>query len=177
MGAERFVLKDGRQLVLRATAKKDYEAVQTYFEQLGQETIFTYQYPGKPRQTKEYFEKSLATSWGMIALDGDKVVGLIATHWAHPDHPWMKHECEFCIHMLKDYCHQGLGQKFLNMMFDWANKNNISRIEGTVNAENRAGIGLYLKNGFVLEGVRRHATFINNKWYDEYYIGRIAVIK
>ncbi|MBR6411535.1 MAG: GNAT family N-acetyltransferase [Alphaproteobacteria bacterium] len=172
--AGKFTLKDGRQLILRPTEKKDYEAVQDYFEQLGRETIFTYQYPGRPRQTREHFEKSLGTSWGIIALDGEKVAGLVATRWPHPNHPWMKHECEFCVHMLKDYYRQGLGQKFLNLMFDWAKENKISRIEGTVNAENKAGIGLYIKNGFILEGTRRRATFINNKWYDEYYIGRIT---
>ena len=90
-----------------------------------------------------------------------------------PDHPWVKHICRFAVHMLKPYYHQGLGQEFLNLMFDWADQHHITRIEGSVHAENRAAISLYIKNGFIPEGMRRRATFINNHWYDEYYIGRI----
>jgi len=171
--SENFTLKDGRMLELRPAQPADYEAIQAYSDQLGQETIFTYQYPGRPHKSKEDFERAVQKSWWMVAWDGDKVAGLISVFQREPDHPWVKHICRFGVHMLKTYYRQGLGQKFLNLMFDWAAKHQITRIEGSVHAENRGAIALYLKNGFMLEGVRRRATFINGKWYNEYYIGRI----
>lgn len=172
--SEKFVLKDGRVLELQQVQVSDYEAVYAYFDQLGEETIFTYQYPGCPRKSREDFESMVQKSWWMGAWDGDKVVGLITVFWINPDHPWLKHNCRFGLHLLKAYYRQGLGQKFLSLMFDWATEHQITRIEGSVNAENMAAIALYIKNGFILEGTRRHATLINGRWYNEYYIGRLT---
>lgn len=172
--SEKFVLKDGRTLELRKAEPSDYDAIQTYIDQLGHETIFTYQYPGRPHKPREEFDRSVQKSWWMVAWDGNKVAGMITAVCREPDHPWVKHICRFGIHMLKAYHHQGLGQKFLNLMFAWAEQNHITRIEGSVHAENRVAISLYLKNGFMIEGMRRHATFIDGRWCNEYYIGRIT---
>jgi len=171
--AEKFVLKDGRVLKLRQVLASDYNAIQTYLDQLGKETIFTYQYPGRPHKSKEDFERAIQKSWWMVAWDGDKVAGFITAFWPEPDHPWIKHICRFGLHLLKAYHRQGLGQKLLTLLFDWSKDHQITRIEGSVNAENQAAIALYIKNGFILEGTRHHSTFINGRWYNEYYIGRI----
>jgi RimJ/RimL family protein N-acetyltransferase len=38
---------------------------------------------------------------------------------------------------------------------------------------NQAGIALYKKRGFEIEGVRRHAMVVNGSYVDEYYMGKV----
>ncbi len=40
-------------------------------------------------------------------------------------------------------------------------------------AHNTAGIALYKKQGFEIEGTRRHAYIINGQYVDEYYMAKI----
>lgn len=171
---EIFQLKDGRQLVLRTIQETDYKAVQVYLKQLAKETIFTNQYPNRPEKTQEEFNKMIQRSWFMMAMDGDQVAGFISTHILHSDHPWRKHICSFGCHMLKQYTHQGLGHKFMDLMEQWAKENHIHRIEGSVREKNIPAIGLYLKHGFVLEGLMRDKACINGVWHNEYMISKMV---
>ena len=47
------------------------------------------------------------------------------------------------------------------------------KIEGEVRALNQAGIALYLKHGFIIEGAKRDTAFINGAWHTNYIIGKI----
>ncbi len=168
---DKFVLKNGKELIVRSVEVSDYLAVQEYIEQLVTETQFTLQYEGKPRPTLEEYEKSIDQKWMLIALDGDKVVGIVSGHPMM--HPWKLRVCNYGIHMLKAYHHNGLGHYFMNRLEEWARASNMHRIEGEVRAINMGGISLYLKHGFVIEGCKRDCVCIDGVWYSNYVIGKI----
>ncbi len=168
---EQFILKDGRELTIRLVQPSDYEAVQIYIEQMATENTFTNQYPGRPRKSREDFEASILKMWMLVILDGEKVVGVLS---AHPhQHVWEMRVCSYGIHMLKAYHRNGLGHHLMNRLEEWARQNNMHRIEGQVRAVNTAGLVLYLKHGFVVEGCRRDCVFINGEWFSNYFIAKI----
>jgi RimJ/RimL family protein N-acetyltransferase len=47
------------------------------------------------------------------------------------------------------------------------------RLELGVMINNAAGIALYTKMGFVIEGTRKHAYLVDGQWVDEYLMGRM----
>ncbi len=168
-----YKLKNGKILNIRAITEQDYEAVQDYVEKLATQTIFTNQYVGQPRKEKDAFIKGIKNAWIQIAIDDDKVVGLISSGISKPDHPWLKYTASFGIHMLEDYQGQGLGRYLMGLLEAWAKENKLKRIEGAVRTKNVKGIALYLKCGFEIEGMQKNYAFINNEWHNEYMIAKI----
>lgn len=167
-----FTLKNGKTLLIKSPDANDYDAVQTYLEQLATETVFTNQYVGKPRPTPEAFAEKIKKNWGLVAWDQDKIAGFI-TAGSPSHHPWLNRVCSFGVHMLKPYYRQGLGHYFMNRLEQWATTNHMHKIEGEVRALNQAGIALYLKHGFIIEGAKRDTAFINGTWHTNYIIGKI----
>lgn len=84
-----------------------------------------------------------------------------------------KHVANIVIGILEDYCGKGIGTIFFQIILDWANKNEVKRLELTVIAENKRAINLYKKFGFKVEGIREKATLKDGEYYDELYMAKI----
>ncbi len=170
---EIYKLKNGKEVEVRFPTPADYEAFEEYMDKLGHETIFTNQYPGKPRRSFPAFERALANNWFLVAFDGDKIAGLVSTTIIHPNNPYSGTVCNFGIHMLNKYKGNGLGSYFMKKMIDWAKSNKIHRIEGEVRHKNTTALALYQKHGFIIEGCKRNYANINGEWYHNYIIGNL----
>lgn len=76
----------------------------------------------------------------------------------------IKHVGLLSIGVLKAYQGLGLGSALLNSALMWAQSHGLKRVELFVFESNKAGLGLYKKHGFVIEGQRkkflRHAENI-----------------
>ena len=173
---EDFVLKNGQRVVIRDLEPKDYDSFCNFFQKLALETIFTNQYPNRPKQTKENFLRRFENK-AMFALgvfdNRDKMVGLCNVYIERPEHPWLNRSCEFGIMILKQYTSGGLGTYLMKKMEEWARRENMHRMMARVRAKNVAALSLYLKCGFVVEGLAREVAFINDEWHDEYLIAKI----
>jgi len=77
------------------------------------------------------------------------------------------------IGILPGYRGKGIGTELFNRVVEWAPKHNISRLELTAVTENQAGVALYKKSGFSIEGTKRNSLMINGTFIDEYYMSRI----
>lgn len=169
-----FKLKDGRVVELRQMNSNDCDAVLNYTAQMATETIFTNQYPGQPEKDIEQFKKAYDSpnNCFMGAFDGERVVGVASFHIMKPNHPWSGHSASFGITLLKEVHGNGLSKVILGELYKWARGKKLIRIEGNVRTRNQIAINLYLKEGFVIEGCRQKAAFINGEWHDEYYIAK-----
>lgn len=67
----------------------------------------------------------------------------------------------------------GLGTSLFQQLEKWAINQNIVRLELTVVTQNEAGIGLYKKSGFEIEGTKRKSLLIDGKCFDEYYMSKL----
>ncbi|WP_100065546.1 GNAT family N-acetyltransferase [Miniphocaeibacter massiliensis] len=85
----------------------------------------------------------------------------------------IKHIGYIVIGVLKDYRGLGIGSNLFNELELWARNNKITKLELTVICENTIAKNLYDSKGFIVEGVKKNSVFMNNKYYDEYYMGKV----
>ena len=67
-------------------------------------------------------------------------------------------------------------ENFYHMMCrldEWAGENGIVRLELTVECVNTGAKHLYEKNGLIVEGIRSKSMKVNDRFVDEYYMGKI----
>jgi RimJ/RimL family protein N-acetyltransferase len=173
---EKFRLKNGQEVTIRFAEAKDYEAYCVFYEKIAEETVFTNQYVGRPRRSKEAFEAQLHAEniYRLVVTDKDEqIVGVCTVVVERPEHPWLNKSCDFGIMLLKAYTGQGLGKYLMKKMEDWARSQKMHRIGAQVRTKNIAAMALYLKCGFEVEGIARDAAYINGEWHNQYYIGKI----
>lgn len=84
-----------------------------------------------------------------------------------------KHSVYIVIGILKEYRGQGIGTRLFKEMERWAYEHNIHRLELTVVAQNEAGLSLYNKMGFKIEGTKEDSLFIGGKFVDEFYMSKL----
>ena len=84
-----------------------------------------------------------------------------------------RHSAYLVIGILQAFAGQGIGTQLFQRMEEWARQKHIHRLELTVMAHNTAGIALYKKQGFAIEGARRHSLLINGQFVDEFSMAKL----
>lgn len=84
-----------------------------------------------------------------------------------------KHTAYLVIGILPEYRGQGIGTALFQHMGTWAINHNISRLELTVVTQNKAGLALYKKSGFKIEGTKHRSMIINGECFDEYMMAKL----
>jgi RimJ/RimL family protein N-acetyltransferase len=81
----------------------------------------------------------------------------------------VRHVVVLGIDVAPEYRKKGIGGALLTRMTDWARQHRvIRRVELTVFAHNERAINLYLKHGFVIEGLSKEAYFKSGQYIDAY---------
>ena len=85
-----------------------------------------------------------------------------------------RHVGEIHMAVRDDWHGKGVGTALMEAALDLAdNWLNLMRLELTVYADNEAGIALYKKFGFEIEGTHRLYAFRNGEYVDAYSMARI----
>lgn len=106
-----------------------------------------------------------------VAKKGKQVVGFMSA--TKGTFIRTKHLAYIVVGILAEYSGQGIGQRFMDELNQWATGQKLRRLELTVMTHNYNAIRLYEKNGFVKEGVKKDAMFIDGQFVDEFYMARI----
>jgi RimJ/RimL family protein N-acetyltransferase len=77
------------------------------------------------------------------------------------------------IGIVQAYTGQGIGTRLFEAAETWARGAGVHRLELTVMAHNHAGIALYRKMGFTIEGTRREALLVDGEYVDELYMAKL----
>ncbi|MFL6621749.1 MAG: GNAT family N-acetyltransferase [Sulfurifustis sp.] len=99
-----------------------------------------------------------------VARVGEQVVG-----WCDIsplDRPVYRHCGILGIGIIAGYRRQGIGTALLRAALKQAKEIGLKRVELTVRAPNRVAIALYQKLGFMQEGVKRNAIYIDGVYED-----------
>jgi len=107
----------------------------------------------------------------LVAEDGNRLVGYLLVIGGSARRN--RHSCYIVIGILKEYRGKGVGSQLFNELERWASKHKLRRIELTVVTRNKAGLSLYKKMGFEIEGTKRDALFIDGQYLDEYYMSKL----
>lgn len=106
-----------------------------------------------------------------VAEEADELIGFLMAIGGNANRN--KHAVYLVIGLLQAYRGQGLGTKLFIALEEWAKVNQVHRLELTVVKENSAGLSLYKKMGFEIEGTKKDSLLINGKFVDEYYMAKL----
>ncbi len=107
----------------------------------------------------------------LVAEDGNMLVGYLLVIGGNARRN--RHSGYIVIGILKDFRGKGVGTLLLEELEQWAFKHNLRRLELTVITRNEAGLSLYKKMGFEIEGTKRDSLFIDGEYLDEYYMSKL----
>ncbi|ADU30411.1 GNAT family N-acetyltransferase [Evansella cellulosilytica] len=107
----------------------------------------------------------------LLADHGDELVGYIIVIGGNAKRN--RHSAYIVTGVLHRFRAKGIGTQLFKSLESWSKKNNIHRLELTVVTENRAGLSLYKKMGFEIEGTKRDSLLIDGEYFDEYYMSKL----
>jgi RimJ/RimL family protein N-acetyltransferase len=84
------------------------------------------------------------------------------------------HKLSLAIGILQAYVGKGIGTRLFKVMEVWAKQQGITRLDLTVVLDNHRAIGLYTKQGFTIEGIKRHSLYIDGGYSDEYIMAKLV---
>lgn len=180
---EKSVLLDNKKNVtLKSSLAGDAEEIIKFRRKLGLETTNTYHHPDMVLDLKEQIDyintiEKHPRSFFITAFYNNEVVGNLGITPVKDKHPWTKHLAYFGVGIIKEFWGSGLIQEMLSEMLEYAVKMDYKKIEATVKADNEAALQAYLNIGFHIEGLRKRATIVNGKYFDEYHIAKYLDIE
>ncbi len=131
--------------------------------------------PGERKTTVLLLEKRLAkktrTSVILVAEEESKLVGYLFAVGEEINRK--RHSVYIAMGIHKKERGKRVGLKLLQKAEFWAREKNIRRIELTVIESNHAAISLYEKNGFSVEGIKRHSLKIDGEFVNELYMSKL----
>ena len=163
---------DGVDVRLRRLGPDDAAGLWLLQKALDAQTSFMmYESDERPDDVGATGKQIERTSFVLGAEVGDRLVGYLSAE--RGAYRRIRHIAYIVIGILAEYHHQGIGRACLTALDDWASEVGVHRLELTVQATNTAAIGLYMKAGFDVEGVRRDAMLVDGVFVDELYMAKI----
>ncbi len=99
-----------------------------------------------------------------VALEEGNVIGFCDI--TPCNRPGFGHSGSVGMGVLQEWRQQGLGRMLLEACIQKSIENGLTRIELEVYASNTIAIALYRRLGFVEEGLKRRARFLDGKYQD-----------
>jgi len=167
-------------MIIRRTVEEDAAAFVHFANQLDAETKFMMFEPGERNTTVEdqarIFRRTQDSSESiyLIAVEGDAIVGFIAGIGSSLRR--ISHRLMVVVGILEEYQGQGIGTKLFAELEQWAIEQGKQRLELTVMTHNEQGLSLYRKQGFEIEGTKKHSLVVDGKSIDEFYMSKIIGI-
>ncbi|MFL5625291.1 MAG: GNAT family N-acetyltransferase [Ktedonobacteraceae bacterium] len=164
-------------MIIRRILLDDAEQMRRLRLRLDEETQFMLFEPGEREisleEQKRQIEDVLARENQMIfvAEEDGQLVGYLSATGGYVRRN--RHSAEIVIGILQGFRGQGIGSQLFVAMEEWARQQHLHRLELTVMTHNTAGVALYKKQGFAIEGTRRHALIVNGQYVDEFYMAKI----
>lgn len=133
--------------------------------------------PGERKMTAEGLRKRIEalenarTSAILLAESEDGLAGYLFIIGSEANRT--RHSAYLAIGIRESSRGQGVGTKLFEQVDSWASENDVSRLELTVMAKNHAGVALYQKMGFIIEGIKKNSLKVDGEYVDEYYMAKL----
>ncbi len=157
----------------RQIKKEDVRAFYDCMKAIDQETEYMLYEPDERVWNQDLLEGKIEREQDFLvgAFEEKDIVGFLSAERGTARR--IQHSAYIVVGIQKAYCHRGIGSQFFAMLDDWARTNHITRLELTVRCDNEPAIHLYRKNGFVVEGVKKHTMRVNGEYVDEYTMAKL----
>lgn len=159
--------------IIRQLLSTDAAALLHLQRKLDRTTTYMLLQPEERNTSIEDLTQQLADTqnvWFAVS-EGQQLLGYLAAY--REPFQKTKHTAYLVIGLLPEARGQGFGTQLFEYLFQWAAARQLHRLELTVITENKAAIALYRKQGFEIEGLKRQSLFMNNGYFDEYYMSKL----
>jgi RimJ/RimL family protein N-acetyltransferase len=164
-------------MIIRSIQSADAGQFLDLCKKLDEETQFMMLEPGERMMTveeqRDQLERLLARENQIIFVaehDG-QLLGYLGAYGG--EFHRNRHSAYIVIGILQAFTGQGTGSQLFTVLEQWARQHAIHRLELTVMTHNEAGIALYRRRGFEIEGVKKHSLLVGGRYVDEYYMARL----
>ena len=107
------------------------------------------------------------------AFNEHEIVGFLAAK--RGNFRRIRHSAYIVIGIRQTFQGQGIGSKLFDKLDEWARKNQLERLELTVEVSNTPAINLYEKQGFSIEGIKRKTMLVDGEFVDEYMMAKLYI--
>ncbi|MGF7087721.1 RimJ/RimL family protein N-acetyltransferase [Kroppenstedtia sanguinis] len=169
-----FQVNRQRVVIRQARREEDAPELRQRLARVIRERVYLDETPDSLPDSQEQKEeiKQIQDAGGMYAVV--KVDGIIAgtAQLRKGSRGVSDHTATFRTWLIPGYRGMGLGKKLMEYTIDWAQDNNLEKINLDVWSNNERAIRLYRKYGFRLEGNRRRQGILNGEYVDEIFMSR-----
>jgi ribosomal protein S18 acetylase RimI-like enzyme len=164
---------------IRLVAPADAAALLALQHRLDVQSSFMLLEPGEREQEPDRLRGRLQSqseqgSFDLIAEQEGRLVGWLSVRVV----PFRR--ASLCGHVVigvdAAVSRRGIGHELLAAATRESIARNLRRLELTVMTDNLRALGLYLRSGFVVEGLRRQALVRDGTLLDEYYMGKLLPV-
>jgi RimJ/RimL family protein N-acetyltransferase len=162
---------------IRQATAADGLALLALRTRLDHETTFMMLEPGERTTTAEEETERLrgAAEQGnplvLVAEADGQLVGYLSLEFGQ--YRRVRHSGYIVVGILQAYTGRGIGTGLFQLMEARAREAGLHRLELTVMTHNQAGVALYRKMGFQIEGTKRHSLQVNGTYVDEHYMAKL----
>ena len=166
----------GDKMEIRNIRIEDAENYLDMLLNLDKETKFMMDEPGE-RPTdinalKNAIEKSINdNNLFLVVTYKENIVGFLSIQ--RGEYRRIRHTGYLVVGIREKYRGMGIGNALFSKIDTWAMENNITRLELTVICSNTIAKHLYEKNGFIVEGIKKKAMIIDDKYVDVFSMAKI----
>lgn len=163
-------------MIIREIESRDADAFWQMQYELDKETNFMMYEPNERTKNIALIENIIqkavdGSNLLLIAESDTQIVGYISVQRGMPNR--IKHTAYIVVGIRKAFQGKGIGTEFFRRLDLWAQQKGITRLELTVMCPNNVAKHLYEKNGFVVEGTKKNAMFVDGKYVDEFYMAKL----
>ena len=166
----------GDKMEIRNIRIEDAENYLDMLLNLDKETKFMMFEPGE-RPTdinalKNAIKKSINdNNLFLVVTYKENIVGFLSIQ--RGEYRRIRHTGYLVVGIREKYRGMGIGNALFSKIDTWAMENNITRLELTVICSNTIAKHLYEKNGFIVEGIKKKAMIIDDKYLDVFSMAKI----
>ncbi len=165
-----FTLKNGKTVQIESCRVSDAEYIIAYLRQIALDTKNLMREPEEVTMTLDdeikFIEKIQKSSNNCMYCVWDKRKLISVTGFNGIPLKRACHKASLGISILPKYQNLGLGYKLMCVLIDTAKQRGIHRLELDVRVDNPDAIYVYEKAGFVKEGIKKDAFFIDGQYVD-----------
>jgi len=163
-------------MFIRSLNVNDSESLLNLMLQLDHESEFMMYEPGERKTTLEQMRErieSLEPATGIIlgVFEEDRIIGFVSLERGSMNR--IRHIGYIVIGVIKEASGKGIGGKLLEKLDRWAVEHDIRKLELTVMSHNEKAHNLYLRSGYLDEGIKKMSVQINGGFYDENYMWKV----
>ncbi|MEH7440258.1 GNAT family N-acetyltransferase [Neobacillus drentensis] len=165
-------------MFVREVRESDSENLVGLIKKVEKESEFMLMEPGERQITPEQQQQRIHSikkrdnSTIFVAENEEQLVGYMFAMGGTAKRN--QHSVYVVIGILKDYRGQGIGTTLFEKLEEWAVERKVRRLELTTVTQNVAGVALYKKMGFEVEGTKKDSLLIDGEFVDEYYMAKLV---